>query len=79
MTIEAEVHVLRSRVHERKLNKARRGELSTRVPIGYARTPEGGIALDPGRPGPAGRKQRRRKARRSHLSSSLSTSAACFS
>src|SRR5438477_9210556 len=44
---EAELHVLRSRLHQGKLNKARRGELFTCVPIGYVRTPDGGIALDP--------------------------------
>src|SRR3954452_12024819 len=47
MMSEAELHVLRSRLHQGKLNKARRGELFTGVPIGYVRTPEGGIALDP--------------------------------
>lgn len=44
---EAELHILRARLHQGKLNKARRGELSTCVPIGYVRSPEGGIALDP--------------------------------
>jgi DNA invertase Pin-like site-specific DNA recombinase len=47
MMSEAELHVLRSRLHQGKLNKARRGELFSCVPIGYVRTPEGGIALDP--------------------------------
>lgn len=47
MMSEAELHVLRSRLHQGKLNKARRGELFTCVPIGYVRTPDGGIALDP--------------------------------
>jgi DNA invertase Pin-like site-specific DNA recombinase len=47
MMSEAELHVLRSRLHQGKLNKARRGELFTCVPVGYVRTPEGGIALDP--------------------------------
>src|SRR3954449_1749364 len=47
MMSEAELHVLRSRLHQGKLNKARRGELFTCVPIGYVRTPGGGIALDP--------------------------------
>jgi DNA invertase Pin-like site-specific DNA recombinase len=47
MMSEAELHVLRSRLHQGKLNKARRGELFTCVPIGYVRTPEGGMALDP--------------------------------
>src|SRR5947209_1283356 len=47
MMSEAELHVLRTRLHHGKLNKARRGELFTCVPIGYVRAPEGGIALDP--------------------------------
>lgn len=47
MMSEAELHVLRSRLHQGKLNKARRGELFSCVPIGYVRTPDGGIALDP--------------------------------
>jgi DNA invertase Pin-like site-specific DNA recombinase len=44
---EAENHVLRTRLHQGKLNKARRGELFTCVPIGYVRSADGGIALDP--------------------------------
>jgi DNA invertase Pin-like site-specific DNA recombinase len=44
---EAELHVLKTRMHQGKLNKARRGELFTCVPVGYVRAPEGGIALDP--------------------------------
>src|SRR4051794_40602205 len=44
---EAELHILRSRLHQGKLNKARRGELFTCVPIGYVRSADGGIALDP--------------------------------
>ena len=47
MMSEAELHVLRSRLHQGKLNKARRGALFTCVPIGYVRTPDGGVALDP--------------------------------
>jgi DNA invertase Pin-like site-specific DNA recombinase len=47
MMSEAELHVLRSRLHQGKVNKARRGELFTCVPIGYVRTPDGGIALGP--------------------------------
>jgi DNA invertase Pin-like site-specific DNA recombinase len=46
MMSEAELHVLRSRLRQGKLNKARRGALFTCVPIGYVRTPEG-TALDP--------------------------------
>ena len=47
MMSEAELHVLRTRLHQGKLNKARRGELFTCVPIGYVRSADGGIALDP--------------------------------
>src|SRR3954464_11749601 len=47
MMSEAEVHVLKARMHQGKLNKARRGELFTCVPVGYVRSPEGGIGLDP--------------------------------
>lgn len=44
---EAELHILRSRLYQGKLNKARRGELFTCVPVGYVRSPDRGIALDP--------------------------------
>jgi DNA invertase Pin-like site-specific DNA recombinase len=47
MMSEAEIHVLKARMHQGKLNKARRGELFTCVPVGYVRSPGGGIALDP--------------------------------
>src|SRR3954452_7193910 len=47
MMSEAELHVLRTRLHHGKLNKARRGELFTCVPAGYVRSASGGIALDP--------------------------------
>src|SRR5947208_3259329 len=47
MTSEAELHVLKTRMHQGKLNKARRGELFTCVPVGYVRSDDGGIALDP--------------------------------
>jgi len=47
MMSEAELHVLRMRLHHGKLNKARRGELFTCVPIGYVRSATGGIAVDP--------------------------------
>jgi DNA invertase Pin-like site-specific DNA recombinase len=46
MMSEAELHVLRTRLHHGKLNKARRGELFTCVPTGYVRVASG-IALDP--------------------------------
>jgi DNA invertase Pin-like site-specific DNA recombinase len=44
---EAELHVLRDRLHQGKLNKARRGELIGRTPIGYIRAPSGEWAIDP--------------------------------
>jgi DNA invertase Pin-like site-specific DNA recombinase len=47
MMSEAELHILRMRLHHGKLNKARRGELFTCVPIGYVRSASGGITLDP--------------------------------
>ena len=47
MMSEAELHVLRSRLLQGKRNKARRGEAFGFVPIGYVRTPDGGVALDP--------------------------------
>ena len=47
MMSEAELHVLQSRMHEGKLNKARRGELLGTPPIGYVKLPTGEFALDP--------------------------------
>jgi len=44
---EAELHVLRGRLRQGVLNKARRGELFMLPPTGYARSPQGGIELDP--------------------------------
>jgi DNA invertase Pin-like site-specific DNA recombinase len=44
---EAELHFLRGRMHEGRLNKARRGELFNHASIGYVRVPSGGLALDP--------------------------------
>lgn len=44
---EAELHVLRTRLIQGKLNKARRGEAFSLVPTGYVRTPDGGVAMDP--------------------------------
>jgi DNA invertase Pin-like site-specific DNA recombinase len=43
---EAELHFLRGRLNEGRLNKARRGELFNHASIGYVRVP-GGLALDP--------------------------------
>lgn len=44
---EAELHFLRGRMHEGRLNKARRGELFNHAPLGYVRTPAGALAIDP--------------------------------
>jgi DNA invertase Pin-like site-specific DNA recombinase len=44
---EAELHFLRARMHEGRLNKARRGELFNHASIGYVREPGRGLAKDP--------------------------------
>jgi DNA invertase Pin-like site-specific DNA recombinase len=44
---EAELHILRQRLFQGKLHKARRGELSMPVPTGYQRLPSGEVTLDP--------------------------------
>jgi DNA invertase Pin-like site-specific DNA recombinase len=47
MMSEAELHVLKERMHQAKLNKARRGELFHLPPIGYVEPPSGEFAIDP--------------------------------
>lgn len=44
---EAELHVLRARLQGGILNKARRGELVIRPPVGLIYNSEGGLGLDP--------------------------------
>jgi hypothetical protein len=44
---EAELHVLRSRMYQGLLNKARRGEVFNHPPAGYVKLPIGAFALDP--------------------------------
>jgi len=44
---EAELHFMQQRLYHGRLNKARRGALFTKVPIGYVRISGDGIALDP--------------------------------
>jgi DNA invertase Pin-like site-specific DNA recombinase len=44
---EAELHVLKQRMHEGRRNKARRGELRFALPIGYVWGPDGVICFDP--------------------------------
>src|SRR3954451_4692463 len=47
MMSEAELHVLKERMYQGKLNKARRGELLGVPPIGYVRLASGEWAIDP--------------------------------
>ena len=47
MMNEAELHVLKQRMYQGKLNKARRGELIASVPVGYLKHPSGQVTLDP--------------------------------
>lgn len=44
---EAELHILRQRLLQGKLQKARRGELGKPVPTGYLRRASGEVVLDP--------------------------------
>jgi DNA invertase Pin-like site-specific DNA recombinase len=44
---EAEIHLLRQRMYEGLLHKARRGEVYNHPPIGYVQGPDGGFVLDP--------------------------------
>ncbi len=44
---EAELHILRSRMEQGKRNKAERGELFERLPIGYVFGPSREVILDP--------------------------------
>ena len=44
---EAELHILKQRMQQGRLSKARRGELAVPVPIGYVRQPDGTVVLDP--------------------------------
>ena len=44
---EAELHILKQRMFEGKLQKARRGALGFAVPLGYVRRPSGEVVLDP--------------------------------
>jgi DNA invertase Pin-like site-specific DNA recombinase len=47
MMSEAELHILKERMYQGKLNKARRGELLGFPPIGSVRLPSGEWAIDP--------------------------------
>jgi len=44
---EAELHILKARMLEGRLSKARRGELGRAVPTGYVRRANGEIIIDP--------------------------------
>jgi DNA invertase Pin-like site-specific DNA recombinase len=44
---EAELHLLRNRMYEGLLHKARRGEVYNHPPIGYVKAADGSFALDP--------------------------------
>jgi DNA invertase Pin-like site-specific DNA recombinase len=47
MMNEAELHILKQRMYQGKLNKARRGELVVAVPVGYIKSPAGEVTMDP--------------------------------
>ncbi len=44
---EAELHIIKARMLEGRRAKARRGELSKSLPMGYVRRPSGEVILDP--------------------------------
>jgi DNA invertase Pin-like site-specific DNA recombinase len=47
MMNEAELHILKQRMYQGKLNKARRGELIVSAPAGYVKSPAGQVTFDP--------------------------------
>jgi DNA invertase Pin-like site-specific DNA recombinase len=47
MMNEAELYILKGRMHEGRRNKAKRGELLNHPPMGYVRGPDGDYQLDP--------------------------------
>lgn len=44
---EAELHILKQRMYQGRLNKARRGDLQFALPVGYIWSPTGEIQFDP--------------------------------
>jgi len=44
---EAELHIIRQRMSQGRMNKAKRGELFNHAPIGYVRLSTGQMAIDP--------------------------------
>src|SRR3954447_2127898 len=47
MMNEAELHILKQRMYQGKLNKARRGELVVSAPAGHVKSPDGLVTFDP--------------------------------
>jgi DNA invertase Pin-like site-specific DNA recombinase len=47
MMNEAELPILKQRIYQGKLNKARRGELVVSAPAGYVKSPAGQVSFDP--------------------------------
>jgi len=44
---EAELHILKGRMYQGRMNKARRGDLLVHAPIGYVKAPDGNFVFDP--------------------------------
>jgi DNA invertase Pin-like site-specific DNA recombinase len=44
---EAALHILKQRMHQGRLSKARRGDLQFALPVGYVWSPAGEIQFDP--------------------------------
>lgn len=44
---EAELHILRGRMHQALISKAKRGEIYIHAPVGYVKLPSGEFGLDP--------------------------------
>jgi DNA invertase Pin-like site-specific DNA recombinase len=44
---EAELHILKQRMHQGRLSKAQRGDLRFALPVGYVWSPMGEIQFDP--------------------------------
>jgi DNA invertase Pin-like site-specific DNA recombinase len=47
MMNEAELHIIKQGMYQGKLNRARRGELVVRAPIGHVKSPTGEVTFDP--------------------------------
>jgi len=44
---QAELHLIKGRLHGAKINKAKKGELRFPIPVGYIYDDEGNITFDP--------------------------------